>query len=210
MPRRYEEGDAAHFFPATAKDIYRQHYFEVIDLAVACIRDRFDQPGYAVYKNMQELLLKAANSEFKDYSIEFQFVVDFYKGDVDREALKVQLETLRTHFAAVQKTAEHVTFSDVLVYLRSLSTAMRSMFSEVVTLVKLLLVMPATNATSERSFSALRRVKTYLRTTMTQCRLNSLMVLHVHKERTDSLELAAIANEFATSRERRLTVFGKF
>ena len=39
---------------------------------------------------------------------------------------------------------------------------------EVHCLVSLILVMPATNATSERSFSALRRVKTFLRTTMTQ------------------------------------------
>ena len=34
--------------------------------------------------------------------------------------------------------------------------------------------LPATDATSERSFSALRRVKTYLRTTMIQQRLNNL------------------------------------
>ncbi len=34
--------------------------------------------------------------------------------------------------------------------------------------------MPATNASSERSFSALRRVKSYLRSTMLQERLNYL------------------------------------
>lgn len=41
--------------------------------------------------------------------------------------------------------------------------------------MKLLLVMPATNVTSERSFSTLRRIKTYLQTTMSQERLNYLM-----------------------------------
>ena len=59
-------------------------------------------------------------------------------------------------------------------------------------LVRLLLVMPATNAVSERSASALRRVKTYLRTTMCDARLNNL-VLHVHKDRCDSLVLATVA-----------------
>ena len=54
----------------------------------------------------------------------------------------------------------------------------------------------AMNATSERSFSALRRQKTYLRTTITQERLNSLMVLHVHKEHIDSLELEKLSEEF--------------
>ena len=42
-------------------------------------------------------------------------------------------------------------------------------FNETATvLVKLILVMPATNALSERSYSALRRIKNYLRSTMTQ------------------------------------------
>ena len=58
------------------------------------------------------------------------------------------------------------------------------------------LVMPASNAVSERSFSTLRRVKTYLRSTMCQDRLNYLIILHVHKERTDALDLKDVANEF--------------
>ena len=39
----------------------------------------------------------------------------------------------------------------------------KDQFNEVFTIVKLFLVMPAANSASERSFSALRRVKTYLR-----------------------------------------------
>ena len=41
------------------------------------------------------------------------------------------------------------------VLIKTSSTAQRSMMSEVITLVDLLLVMPASNATSERSVSAL-------------------------------------------------------
>ena len=44
----------------------------------------------------------------------------------------------------------------------------KSIISEVVKLVKLILVFPATNTCSERSFSTLRSVKTYLRGTMKQ------------------------------------------
>ena len=58
---------------------------------------------------------------------------------------------------------------------------------EVCTLLRLLLVMPATNKVSERIASALQRVKTYLRTTMNQARLNSSMTLHIHKDKTDNL-----------------------
>ena len=82
--------------------------------------------------------------------------------------------------------------------------------SEVVKLVSLILVMPATNATSERSFSAMRRVKTYLRGSMKQSRLNHLMILHVHKDATDSLDLIVCANDFIAGNEHRRITFGKF
>ena len=84
-----------------------------------------------------------------------------------------------------------------------LKPAMRAIYSEIVTLVTILLVIPATNTTSERTFSAMRRVKTYLRSTMTQTRTNNLITLHVHTERTDALDLKAITNEFTARNERR-------
>ena len=100
---------------------------------------------------------------------------------------------------------------DIFTRLRSLSQAEKELLSEVLTLTKLVLVPPATNAVSERSFSALRRVKTFLRSTMNQDRLNHLMVLHVHKMLTEyTLDLIEVANEFVTGSEHRLTMFGKF
>ena len=71
--------------------------------------------------------------------------------------------------------------------------------------------MPATNATSERSFSALHRSKTYLRSSMSQQqRLNHLMLLHIHKERTDALDLEDAAREFIANSEHRQRIFGAF
>ena len=58
------------------------------------------------------------------------------------------------------------------------------------------------NALSERSFSALKRVKTYLRSTTTCNHLNHLMILHVHKERTDALDLEVIGNDFINTNDR--------
>ena len=84
--------------------------------------------------------------------------------------------------------------------------------SQVCKLASLILVMPATNSTSERSFSALRRVKNYLRSTMTQVRLNSIMTLNVrvHKERTDCLNLVDIGNDFVAGSEHRQSIFCTF
>ena len=92
----------------------------------------------------------------------------------------------------------------------TLSPGQLSLISQVKCLMQLILVMPATNASSERSFSALQRVKTYLRTTMTQERLNYLMIIHVHKERTDALDMKTLLNEFVDKSVHRTRIFAKF
>lgn len=45
---------------------------------------------------------------------------------------------------------------------------------------------------------------------MTQERLNNLLVPHVHKDYTDSLDLVATGNDFVKHSEHRLSTFGKF
>ena len=56
----------------------------------------------------------------------------------------------------------------------------------------------------------LKRVKTYLRSTTGDSRLNHLMMLHVHKDRTDALTLVDVANNFVGEKENRKQLFVKF
>ena len=65
-------------------------------------------------------------------------------------------------------------------------------------------------ASGERTFSVQRRLKSYLRATMTEKRYNNLLILHVHKHKTDELNLTDIAKEFVNRNERRINFFGKF
>ena len=44
-PRRYEVGDGQGTFLETVQDYFRAEYYVVIDAALACIRQRFDQPA---------------------------------------------------------------------------------------------------------------------------------------------------------------------
>ncbi len=84
----------------------------------------------------------------------------------------------------------------------------RELLSEVCQLFKLLLVIPATNAVSEWSFSALQRVKTYLRSTMAQDRLNHIMTLHTHRGLTDDLSLIESASRFIHGSDHREQILG--
>ena len=140
----------------------------------------------------------------RPYDAELQFVCDFYKDDLSRIQLEVQLPLLRRLVEEAQETnAREVCVREVVHVLAKLSVPEKVAFSIV---MQLLLVLPATNATSEHSFSP--KTCQYLRTTMTQQRRNHLMILHVHKTSADSLDLMTIAKEFVAGREGRLRMFG--
>jgi hypothetical protein len=99
VPKRFQFGDAEHVFPYSFADHYRHTFFEALDLVIHCVKDRFDQPGIKVLRNVEDLIVKATSYSFEYYSEEFLFVTEFYSDDVNKDTLKVQLETLKTHFS---------------------------------------------------------------------------------------------------------------
>ena len=80
------------------------------------------------------------------------------------------------------------------------------MFSEIIVLVKLLLLARATNAISECSCSTLGSIKTYLRSTMTQSQLSHCMMLNTHKKALGEVSVIEIANAFCRKNEARLSI----
>lgn len=48
------------------------------------------------------------------------------------------------------------------------------------TLLQILITLPSTGASAERSFSTLKRIKTWLRNTTSEDRLNGLALMHIH------------------------------
>ncbi|GBN66997.1 repressor of the inhibitor of the protein kinase [Araneus ventricosus] len=64
----------------------------------------------------------------------------------------------------------------------SLEKCDKTFFPNIYILLKLLAVVPVSVATVERSFSSLRRLKTYLRNTTSESRLNGLALLSIHRD----------------------------
>lgn len=62
---------------------------------------------------------------------------------------------------------------------------------------------PVTNCSGERSFSWLRRAKNFLRSKMTEDRLNSLAILNIESRLLRSLDYDDIIDEFARKKSRR-------
>ena len=73
-------------------------------------------------------------------------------------------------------------------------------------LIKLTILVPATNLVSERSCSTLRRVKTYLRSSVTQEHLSSGLFLASYKEQVDKRKLNEVANQLCFENEHRFYI----
>ena len=87
----------------------------------------------------------------------------------------------------------------------------KTRLGEVHKLLRLYLTfIPVTSTTSERTFSSLRRLKTYLRSTMNKNRLNNCLLLHCNKCITDTLDTVDIAKKFVRANEQRKRHFGKY
>ncbi|KZS15310.1 Zinc finger MYM-type-like protein [Daphnia magna] len=97
---------------------------------------------------------------------------------------------------AKAKNVTLVDFQSSLDFLKSvnedISQSLTSIIPEFVKLMKIVLTMPVSTCTAERSFSCLCRLKTYLHSTMTQERLNHLAVLCCHSDLLENIDLDSL------------------
>ena len=73
--------------------------------------------------------------------------------------------------------------------------------------VKIMLTLPASTCTVEKSFFGFRRLKTYLRSEMKQQRLNSVAIINVHKKETKGLSIATLIDDFGCRTSVRKNTF---
>ena len=133
-----------------------------------------------------------------------------YKKDFNFSQLQTQLLILPQVIKLSSPNVKKITL------IRTISEAMEServhkdLLPEVHKLIRLYFTVPVTTSTSERAFSVLKRLLTYLRSTMTEERLNNCFLMHVHKDITDTLDSNEIAKDFVTACNDRRKYFGSF
>ena len=163
VPKRLEVGTSISEAEKSVEDLYRKTYYEVIDFVLHAILSRFDQKGYRILG---------------------KFTGD---AEVERDRLESQLRIL--HSSNLPREIEEKTggtkLKTLVRFFRTLNPVEHQFYDMVMKLMKIILIMPATNAISERSFSAFRHVKTWLRSTMNRTRLNWCMILHIHNDDTN-------------------------
>ena len=193
-------GKASDEHPENVEEEYWRQYYAALDSIITGIKEQFERKDYEMYATFEQFLIKAILGE--SFEEELQKVTDFYHDDFN-DILRVQLRT----FSAVigQGEGSVNTFHDIWILVKHFKKPIRNLIGEVVKMIKLVIIMPGSNAVSERFSSSMRRLYTYLRTSMASSRLNNAMVLHIHKDRLDKLLMVDVANDFVFESDRRKT-----
>ena len=190
IPKRIDSASVAHQFN-DPKIYFKKQYFEVLDTITAELKHRFQQErGMPIAALLEKTLLDAAKGAFSEYPNELQL----YHNDVDIDRLILQLKLLPDLLRTYNEQSPNARIKEII-KLSTLCQIMnnicssKGLFNEFFTLIKIAHTIPVILATAECTFSALRKVKSYLRSTMSQERLNNCMILHIYKEKMMKLIL---------------------
>ncbi|KAM4567259.1 zinc finger MYM-type protein 1-like isoform 2-T3 [Odontesthes bonariensis] len=112
---------------------------------------------------------------------------------------------LKTELSLIYENSEFKACSGAVpLYQFFMENNLQGIFSETVNLLQILMTTPMTTAESERCFSTLRRIKTFLRNSMTQDRLNALAMLSLEKKLVRDIPdfNKRVIEKLATQKER--------
>ena len=198
----HKSAEAHH--PITAEEHYSELYYDAIDNIKQAIMTCFNQPNFKVFSTMEQLLLKGMEED--NISVEIAESQKIYGEDINFGSLSSELQSLKTILNGDKPSHNH----DIVKTLKSRDRTTWLLIPSVIKVIKLSLVMAATSVIAERSFSSMRRLKTWLRFTMKQKRFNSIAILSTHKDLTDEINFAEVGNIFVSGHEHHYNHFGHF
>jgi hypothetical protein len=182
---------------------WRREFYEALDLVTTELDRRFDQEGLQVAAMREQTVIDAANG---DYSNLNEITAAQLPDQLNKSRLHMQLTLL----GDLSKTKGLKSAQDVAGFIGTLHPQTRELLKEVEKFIELCLCLPVSAASSERSFSTLRRLKTWLRNNMTQRRLTHLTLLHVHSDVLDRMDIQPLMKRFIDNTPERKSTFGVF
>ena len=145
VSRRLDDGTSQCYQSSSVQEHYTRLYYETIDLAITSIKD---QPGFHMYRNLETVLVNAANK--KEYIKQLKEILPFYSDDFNEAELQTQLQIFGESFnVANSDERDQYSLQQVLAHLRSLTIGERMFFGQLCRVAHLILYSDACNKCSE-------------------------------------------------------------
>ena len=138
---------------------------------------------------------------FKDDSFEVKVnnLINIYKEDISDDTMD-ELRCFREVYGNIFTTSD-LKIGQVLNFM--VANDMCDIYPNLTVLYKLYLTIPVSSAATKRSFSRLKLIKSYLRTTMKQDRLSGLALLSIERQLAKELDYDKVIDTFSNVKTRR-------
>ncbi|XP_075475740.1 uncharacterized protein LOC142510766 [Primulina tabacum] len=188
----------------SAEKDFRIHYFlYIVDQTIGSLKKKFEQ--YEEYEDIfgfhftAEKLSSLVDEDLKARCKNLKMKLQSKEGtgqdasNLDGDDLYQELKIIQYMLPKETKTA-----CEILVFLQRMNCFPYSFIA-----YRILLIIPVTVASAERSFSKLKLLKSCLRSTMTQTRLNALAMISIESEFLEKLDYEILMDDFADKNARR-------
>lgn len=194
--RKRLPGEMAMDDPLTGEEKFRVCFFNcLIDTVITEIDERFSylRECNRLFHILEDIRNVHKNSNHREACEELAEFV----GGIDGAELDSEFGFLSHLLPGDAKTP-----SKVLEFL--VDRDMKSAFPNTTAVCQVFLTIPFSVASAERSFSKLKLIKTYLRSTMSQERLSALAVLSIENQTARQVDYKDIITRFATAKTQRI------
>lgn len=175
----------------TPGDFRGQLFYPCLDRMIQELTHRFSDVGAELMSGIQACNPTSATFLSEDA---LKSLARHYKIKLKPEELLVARSFFQISLEKEKK------FPDIATVFQSLD---RDMFPTLKAVLQVALTIPVSSCSCERSFSALRRLHTWLRSTMGQDRLNDLAIMSIEKNNLDAITPDKIIDRFAQLKPRR-------
>ncbi|XP_034055759.1 uncharacterized protein LOC117535419 [Gymnodraco acuticeps] len=170
----------------------------VVDVSIASLQERFKALGeveekFGVLLNFPDLPKEDLTKQCETLSNTLSWGG---QSDLDKRELALEMQ----NFPALPKA--NMTTLELLTFLQE--KKMNKVYPNMWVALRIAVTIPVTVAAGERSFSKLKLIKTYLRSSMAQEHLNTLALISINREVSGKISFDDTINEFAARKSRRV------
>lgn len=160
----------------SAEEYFRRSvYIPFIDFILSQLKQRFENHRRLI-ESFGALIPAAVPPSHDARLRQAKELILAFSNDVDEIAALGEFRLWWTKWESTGPSLRPSTGLDALPHCDS------TFYPNIYKLLQILVTLPLTTATAERSFSSLRRLKTYLRSTMSEERLVGLALLYCHRD----------------------------
>ncbi|XP_051155178.1 zinc finger MYM-type protein 1-like [Leptopilina boulardi] len=185
----------------TASDRFRiETYLVIIDRLSAELKKR--HAAYLIFSNNFSFLIEMNTLSVVELTEKASSLIKAYPDDLEENLISECIH-FASYISSMKDTERKtlISLSSLLKFLRNRS--LQNIYPNLDIALRIAVCIPATNCSGERSFSCLKRVKNYHRSSLSQEKLNSLALLSIESNLIKSIDYDELIDDFANKKSRK-------